>query len=291
MVALAGDVTVNNVRGRLQVANQSGVLIDGAGLARASVAGHRDFLADQAVEAGALVGGRAELLQHGGHHVIIGVEGVAVDVELHPAEQTVTGVLAVLDHVLVSHLLGGGFRTTGHHNIAKGINNVVVDRGALAPAGHHVGRKRRRALNGRLHGDGAAARQAHAAHHVVKEVTELRDAEGDASAQRGAARLGAHLVVLVADRGERLEVRIHVQNVRALQVDQGRRDVGLAGGIAGAHDVLDALVEQLSGHDHTIGLAIVGDELEDGTGGHSRSMSMYTVRVFSAVSENNQYDF
>ena len=77
----------------------------------------------------------------------------------------------------------------------------------------------------------------------MEEVAELRDAEGHAALEGGVAGLGARLVVLVADRGVGLEVGVHEEDVGALEVDQGRGDVGLAGGIARAHHVLNALVQ------------------------------------------------
>lgn len=56
---------------------------------------------------------------------------------------------------------------------------------------------------------------------------------------------------------------IHVQDVRSLKIDEGRRDVCLARAASCAHNVLDALVEKLCGHDHAIGLAIVSNQFED----------------------------
>ena len=64
---------------------------------------------------------------------------------------------------------------------------------------------------------------------------------------------------------EGFEVGIHIQDVRALEVDEGWRGVGFAGTRTRAHHVLDALVEQRGGHDHTISLAVVGNEFEYGS--------------------------
>ncbi len=102
----------------------------------------------------------------------------------------------------------------------------------------------------------------------MEEVAELRDAEGDAAAQGGVARLRQHLVVLEADRRVWLEVAVDVEDVGALEVDERGRDVGLAGTLARAHDVLDALLEELGRHNEAVAFAVVGDELEDSASGH-----------------------
>jgi hypothetical protein len=49
-----------------------------------------------------------------------------------------------------------------------------------------------------------------------------------------------------------LEMRVHIQDMCTLEVNQRGGDVGLAGALARAHHVLDALVEQLGSHDHAI---------------------------------------
>lgn len=99
--------------------------------------------------------------------------------------------------------------------------------------------------------------------HVVEEIAELGDGEGHASAEDGLAGLGADLVVLVTDRSEGLEVGVDEENVSSLDVTERGSDVGFAGSLAGAHHFLNPLVEEHGGHDHSVGLAVVGNEFED----------------------------
>ena len=172
LVALSSGGTSDHVAGRLLP-----VLVSHQRLIEATVAFDRDFLADQAVEAGALMGRRAELLQHGGHHVVIGIEGVAVDIELHPTKQTIARELAVADKVLVRNRVGQPVILRADKHVAKRVDDVVRRR---VGSRSNIRRECRSALERSLLAVGAKTRQAHAAHHVVKEVTELRDAEGDA---------------------------------------------------------------------------------------------------------------
>ena len=58
--------------------------------------------------------------------------------------------------------------------------------------------------------------------------------------------------LLVADRCERLEMGVHIENVSALEIHQRWCDVGLASALAGAHNVLNSLIEEFCGHDHAI---------------------------------------
>lgn len=96
---------------------------------------------------------------------------------------------------------------------------------------------------------------------------------GDRELHRGRSELsdtsvGAHLVVLIADRSEGLEVSIHEQDVRALNVHERGRGIGESLLRAHAHDVLDALVQKLGGHDHAIRLSVIGDQFEYCSGRH-----------------------
>ena len=50
-------------------------------------------------------------------------------------------------------------------------------------------------------------------------------------------------------------MRIHVNDMRSFEIDQRRRDVGFASAVAGAHHILNALVEQFCCHDHSISFA------------------------------------
>lgn len=105
-------------------------------------------------------------------------------------------------------------------------------------------------------------RHGHVERHVVEEIAELRNAELHLAAELAVARLGANLVVFVADRSERLEVRVHEQNVRLLNVHQGRRRVSdrrIIG--SGASDVAQTAIQQVSRHQHSVLLPVICDSL------------------------------
>jgi len=117
--------------------------------------------------------------------------------------------------------------------------------------------------------------QANAAYHVMEEIAELRNAERHTGTKCRIARLWLYFVVFVTDGSEWLEVGINVHNVRALQINQSWGNVVAALARAHVHDVLNALVEQLSGQNHTISLTVVDEKLEDGSRRHFM-LSLYT---------------
>jgi len=271
LVALARGELVDAGRG------VGSISITGSGAAKPAVTSERHLLANEAVVPGALVGRRAELFEHCGNNRIILVKGVAVDIELHKREETVTGKLTVPNHVAVRNT-GSASPVTGNNDVTTGINNIVepVKRRASKHifflSGEGMGNSDNTGtgggLSGRLSGVGGESAQARAADHVMEEVAKLGDAESNTATQDRVARLGAHLVVLVADSGKRLEVSVHVQDVSALEVHEGRRDVGLHCLPARAHHVLDALVKKLGSHDHSISFSVIRNELKDGPSGH-----------------------
>ena len=124
----------------------------------------------------------------------------------------------------------------------------------------------------------AEGRKSDAADHVVEEITELRDGETDGGTKRGRSALGANLVVLVADGSEWLKVCVHEENVGALKVNKCGCDVRLVGELASAHNVLNALVKEFGGHDHAIGLTVIGNKFEYGSGRHA------CARLFAVAS-------
>jgi hypothetical protein len=105
--------------------------------------------------------------------------------------------------------------------------------------------------------------------HPLRQLfTELCDREGHLGVVLRHTGVGSDLIVFIANRGEWLEVSVHIENVSALQINEGRGRIGESLLGTQAHDVLDSLVEKLSRHDHTISLSIVGDEFENGTARH-----------------------
>lgn len=254
-----------------------------------SVGVMRHLLADKALPASDLVGADAELaVEHHGIRVVV-IERVAVDVELDAAEQALTDVLGV------AHVVGG--RRAGLHRLASDVDILVR---VLGVGGRWRRQRRgdeaRRAVQGRSSSEliiradvvgerrdhaksGACSLQNNVDDHVREEITELRDREGDSRSEVGRASIRADLVVLVADGGERLEVSIHEQQMRTLDIDESRGRIGVAGLSTHAHDVLEALIQQLSGHDETIGLAVVSNKLEDSTGGHVAWSVGYTIAL------------
>lgn len=297
LLSLGGLSTVNNVRklasgvGSGDGGNGGGSTGDGqaeslSGRPRRALDGAQigvsvngDFLADEALPAGELAGSNAELLveQHGLSGVL--VEGIAVNLELDVGEEALTRVLAVADEVL---LVGARVSAVNERAVLLdvvvgvldvGVARVVVGggrdggsaRGRLVSSTNVAGEGRDRGVGGRSAGDGV---EDGVDNHVVEEVTELRDRELHSAAELSLAGVGADLVVLVADRSEGLEVGVDEENVGALDVHQSGGGVGEALLVAHAHDILDALVEELGGHDHAIGLTVVGDEFEDTSCGH-----------------------
>jgi len=105
-------------------------------------------------------------------------------------------------------------------------------------------------------------RHGHVERHVVEEISELRDAELHLAAELAVARLRANLVVLIADCSERLEVRVHEQNVRLLNVHQSRRRVSDRRIIGSrASDVSQTAIQQVSRHKHTVLFTVICDTL------------------------------
>lgn len=76
-------------------------------------------------------------------------------------------------------------------------------------------------------------------------------------------------VLVTTNRVKRLKVRIHKDNVSSLDVYQSGRGVSKSLLGAQAHDVLDSLVKQFSGHNHAVSLAIVGNNFEYSSGRHN----------------------
>ena len=97
----------------------------------------------------------------------------------------------------------------------------------------------------------------------MEEITELRNRVSDSVVVLSAALLSTDTVVLVADGRERLEVRVDEQDVRALNIHKSGGGVRVALLGTRAHDVLHTLVKKLGRHNHAIGLAIVGNQLEN----------------------------
>ena len=156
-------------------------------------------------------------------------------------------MLPIVDKPVIQYLV--------EEAVAAGIDDVVER--ARRAVGGRVGRERGRVPRGRREEARREAREARAADHVGEEVAELGDGERDALAERHRPGLGADLVVLVPDGGEGLEVGVHVQDVRALEIDQSRCKVRLPRPTTGTHDILNSLIEQLGGHNHAIGLTVV----------------------------------
>jgi len=119
------------------------------------------------------------------------------------------------------------------------------------------------ATSGRRHGRKTAVK-----HHVVEEIAELRDRELHGVTERDRTSGRANLVVLVANSRERLEVRVHEQNVRLLDVDKSRRRVAEASGNALVSDLLKTFTEQVRSHQHAVLLTIVGDQRKNTSGRH-----------------------
>lgn len=85
--------------------------------------------------------------------------------------------------------------------------------------------------------------------------------------------------VYTANSFLRLKVAVDEQNMSPLNVNKGRRNVGLARGFASTHDILDALVHQSGGHDHAIGLTVIGNQFEDCSCGHSVELTPINLLV------------
>ena len=231
-----------------------------------------DLLSNETLPARELVGSDAELLvkEHGLSGVLI--QRVTVHLELHLAEETLAGVLGVADEVL------GGI--TDREHVAGGIDVLVGEAGVhtgdgVTGSGDLGGSGLNLVISANEGGEGGNGTSAglnlghgDVHNHIGKEITELGNGELGGSAKSGRTGVDAHLVVLVADSSERLEVSIHVQDVRALNVHERGGGVGETLLRAHAHDILDALVEKLGGHDHAIGLAVIGNQLEYGSGRH-----------------------
>lgn len=126
-------------------------------------------------------------------------------------------------------------------------------------------------------------------HHIVEEITELRDGELHRLVE-GSLSTAADLVVLITDRGERLEVSVHEQNVRALNVDESRRGVKTLR-ITLLLDVLDTSTKELGRHQHAVLLAIIRDKNEDTTCGHFGVLFDFTkIRKYESKYDNAVID-
>jgi len=274
------------------------------------------LLADQALPAGALVLGDAELLVHHHRDRIVLIERVAVNIELNLLEHALAGVLGVAQEVADSEIIGSsrrvnvgplrsasGVRVAGKIDIAvlasddrivngidgEMLNSVrgsgaakvglettkgtitggdsgkrIVTRGVVVDQA--VGDRDIRNTSSRRGGTRGIKTQVH--NHVVEEITELRDREGDRVAVLGRTLLGTDTVVLVTDGREGLEVSVDEQNVCAFNVHQSGGRIGVSLLRTGAHNVLYALVQKFGRHDHAIGFSVVCNKLEDSAGRH-----------------------
>lgn len=231
-----------------------------------------DFLAHQALPSGLLSGGNAELLVENIRLGGVVVERVSVNLELNGLENPRAGVLAVPDEVARGR--GHGQHGAGHVDVLHGVLGVyaaggVLSSGNLRYGGHSlvgradVGGERGNGSDGRARGGEGDVHQ-----HIGEEITELGDAELDASAPLCVTGVCADSVVLVTESGERLEVGVHIQDVSPLNVNQrgGRIRESLLG--THTHYILNPGVQQFCGHDHAICLAVIGYELKHCTCSH-----------------------
>ncbi len=236
------------------------------------VGGNGHLLTDQASPSNLLVGMHAELLVEQVSLSSVLVQRVSVHVEADLLAQALSGELGI------AHKVGGS--STNRLHIA-GLVNVLMRKLSVHTTDHILSGRNLGSRRGHLirsadvggesgHSAGRSRRgvEQHVQGHVGEEITELGNRESHGGTIGSASGRNLRLVVLVADGSERLEVSIDKEHVSALDVDQRRRRVGETGASAQAHNVLDALVQQLSGHNHTIRLAIIGNQLEDGSRGH-----------------------
>ncbi len=219
-----------------------------------------NLLTHQALPAVQLAGSNAELAMHHGNVVVVVIQRVAVDVELDMLKQTLAGILAIADEI---SLRARRLSNTGRIHIRVGI--TLGNRASTGGSGLSVGStaSQRDAIDGRGvargpgNGVGSNSGQLHVDDHIIEEVTKLGDRERNRLAIRRSAGLAASLGILVTDGRKRLKMGIDEQDVSLLNVHQRGR--GVLKTLFGAHasDILDALVKQISGHDHLVCLTIV----------------------------------
>jgi len=147
--------------------------------AEVTVALNRDFLTNQALPASELAGRNLKLLVQVGGFVLVVIERVAVDLELNLLKETLTGVLAVANKVLVN--------VSGTVNDSAVLLNVRIGKALVDAVGNIISRRlARRKVGGtnvRRERRDVAGRPVRSRNglklgvnnHVIKEITELRD--------------------------------------------------------------------------------------------------------------------
>lgn len=276
--AQAGVDRRNRRGGTTNSGNQSHVVSteDRGALNRAQVriALNRDFLTDQTLPAGELAGRNLELLVQVGGLILVVIERVTVNLELDLLEETLTGVLAITNKVLVD--VSGAVNNSAvglYVRIGEALVHTVNGISSFRLAGRKISSANVGGERGNVAGRpvrGAHGLKLGVNNHVIKEITELRDRILNSRTICGATRLCADLVIFISNGREWLKMRIDKQDVSALYVDERRCGVRTGvGGRTHAHNVLNALVEQFCGHDHAIGLAVVGNEFENTSCRHS----------------------
>lgn len=114
----------------------------------------------------------------------------------------------------------------------------------------------------------------------------------DGRAKSGRAGAGADLVVFKANSSERLKMSIGEEDVRLLDVEQRRKIADIISSEAVAiHllvrgelllvDRLKAIMEESRSHEHTILLAVIGDNSENATRSHFKKPEYIMKKTIS----------
>lgn len=182
----SGTININKTNGRGTIGGRSA---DGG---EAGESLNRDFLTDKALPTGQLAGSNAELLvEHNGLRSVI-IKGVSVNLELNLGEQALTRVFNITNKVLADS--SGAIKDSSLLvNVVVGVAGVGVDDGGIFA---RASRERSgKGLIGSADEGGKGRESSNSAcrsssdlsvdNHVVEEITELRDREGDGLAETG----------------------------------------------------------------------------------------------------------
>lgn len=153
---------------------------------------NRDFLTDKALPTGQLTGSNAELLvEHNGLRSVI-IKGVSVNLELDLGEKAFTRVFNIANEVLADR--GGAIENSSLLvNVVVGVASVGVKDGRILGGANGIGGGD--VLVGKADVSGEGGKAGNSAgrsssnlcvdNHVMEEITELRDREGDGLTERG----------------------------------------------------------------------------------------------------------
>ena len=183
----SGTINIDKTNGRGTIGGRSA---DGG---EAGESLNRDFLTDKALPTGQLAGSNAELLvEHNGLRSVI-IKGVSVNLELDLGEKAFTGVFNITNKVLADR--SGAIKNSSLLvNVVVGVAGVGVDDGGIFARASREGRissvligSADEGREGRESSNSACRSSSDLSvdNHVIEEITELRDREGDGLTERG----------------------------------------------------------------------------------------------------------